>query len=225
MSNCIDPNYVELIARNAILKMLADHTLQAGLRDCACGWIGHETRVVTCDSLSGLVQDLIDEGEVSPSAYRVTDFSWNGTDGELTLATTDQTWTVNLSELMNAARVVNMDVNSAGTLVLTFSDGSTLEADLVPVIRGEIEDWANETWPCGPFTEVEHDGSLSGNGTSCNPLSVSADGIAFSAADGPAPSEEDSLPTVMYGPRTAVLGAPSGWINIGGMRVPHYGAV
>lgn len=220
MSNCIDPNYVELIARNAILKMLSDHTLQAGLRDCACGWIGHETRVVTCDALPGLVEALIDDGDIEFSDYRVTDFSWNGGDGELTLTTTDQSWTVNLSELMNAARVVNMDVNSAGTLVLTFSDGSTLEADLIPVIRGEIDAWANETWPCGPFTEVEHDETLTGNGTTCSPLAVAAPSVAA-----PTTSEDDALPTVMYGGRTEILGTPVGWVNIGGVRVPHYGVM
>lgn len=184
MSNCIDPNYVELIARNAILKLLSDHTLQAGLRDCSCNWIGHETRVVTCDSLVDLVSDGIEEGDIP------------------------------------VPRLLSAVVNSEGELVLTFSDGSVVTIDLAQAIRDQIQNWANEQWPCGPLTEVIHDESLTGAGTTCDPL-----GVAAGTATAPPTTETDTLPTTMYGPRTALLGEPQGWISIGGVRVPHYGAV
>ena len=39
----------------------------------------------------------------------------------------------------------------------------------------------------------------------------------------PSTSESPVLPTTLYGSRAALLGAPVGFLNIGGLRVPHYG--
>lgn len=62
MSSCIDTNLIELIVRNVIARMIQDHTLQAGLRNCApdCSWLGHETRVATCDQIPD-IDDALDD--------------------------------------------------------------------------------------------------------------------------------------------------------------------
>jgi hypothetical protein len=39
----------------------------------------------------------------------------------------------------------------------------------------------------------------------------------------PATSEAAELPTTLYGGRAALLGAPVGFLNVGGYRIPHYG--
>lgn len=39
----------------------------------------------------------------------------------------------------------------------------------------------------------------------------------------PPTHEAPELPTTLYGARTALLGAPVGFLNVGGFRVPHYG--
>lgn len=39
----------------------------------------------------------------------------------------------------------------------------------------------------------------------------------------PATSETAELPTTLYGGRAALLGAPVGFLNVGGYRIPHYG--
>lgn len=40
----------------------------------------------------------------------------------------------------------------------------------------------------------------------------------------PPTSEAAELPTTLYGGRAALLGAPVGFLNIGGYRIPHYGS-
>ncbi len=95
-SNCVDTALLELIVRNAVFKMLQDHTLQSGVKACDCNWIGHETKLVTCDALPGLAGDLVEDGLVS----RVVDFTWDPVTHELTLETVSQSWTVNLSTIL-----------------------------------------------------------------------------------------------------------------------------
>lgn len=48
--------------------------------------------------------------------------------------------------------------------------------------------------------------------------------VAFEACEfPPQTSEASELPTTLYGGRAALLGAPVGFLDIGGFRVPHYG--
>jgi hypothetical protein len=39
----------------------------------------------------------------------------------------------------------------------------------------------------------------------------------------PPVTESDALPTTLYGGREALLGAPVGFLEVGGYRIPHYG--
>lgn len=86
MSSCIDQNFIELIVRNVIARMIQDHTLQAGLRSCLpdCGWLGHETRVATCDQLPD-VDDAIEDA--------LEDFLCNAEFKACVLATIRELWT------------------------------------------------------------------------------------------------------------------------------------
>lgn len=48
--------------------------------------------------------------------------------------------------------------------------------------------------------------------------------LQFEACAFPPPtSESTELPTTLYGGRGALLGAPVGFLDIGGFRIPHYG--
>lgn len=62
---CVDPEYIELIVKSVLQDKLACHELQAGLQDCDSGWLGHESRVVLCDTLIDLVQDAVDDGSLT----------------------------------------------------------------------------------------------------------------------------------------------------------------
>lgn len=196
-SNCVDQNLIELIARNAVMKLIQDHTLQPGLKSCDCNWLGGEVRIPTCDALPSIINEFIEGGELDlPTPTRV-------------------------------------DVTAGGELVITLSDGSAISGDLSAYVRSAIEAWSAETFPCGPFTHVITDDTLTGNGTECAPLSVvlpeqdccATGEVDATAATAPSTTEDSELPTTLYGGRTAMLGAPVGWINVGGLRVPHYGAV
>lgn len=60
---------------------------------------------------------------------------------------------------------------------------------------------------------------------SCTEMHAAIDSaLQFDACTFPPPINESAeLPTTLYGGRQALLGAPVGFLDIGGFRVPHYG--
>lgn len=131
MSNCVDQATIELIARNVVLRMVMDHTLQAGLRSCEtdCSWLGHETRVVTCAQLEGAIDDAL--------GLQVEAFEFNSETNQLTLRTNNSSHTVDLSSL-EGGRPVAFNVDAEGVLSLTTQDGTVLTTNLGAYVDAAI---------------------------------------------------------------------------------------
>lgn len=131
MSNCVDQATIELIARNVVLRMVMDHTLQAGLRSCEtdCSWLGHETRVVTCAQLEGAIDDAL--------GLQVEEFEFNSETNQLTLRTNNSTHTVDLSSL-EGGRPVAFNVDAEGVISLTTQDGTVLTTNLGAYVDAAI---------------------------------------------------------------------------------------
>lgn len=131
MSNCVDQATIELIARNVVLRMIMDHTVQAGLRSCEtdCSWLGHETRVVTCAQLEGAIDDAL--------GLQVEAFEFNSETNQLTLRTNNSSHTVDLSSL-EGGRPVAFNVDAEGVLSLTTQDGTVLTTNLGAYVDAAI---------------------------------------------------------------------------------------
>ena len=221
MSNCVESSYIELIARNAILKMLSDHTLQAGLRDCECSWLGHEAKVATCNQLADVTPESLDVNSEGELILTLGD----GSQISVPLAPFIQ-------ELVDAAKVVALNATASGELVLTFGDGSQLTVNLTDLVMNVLNAYIAERWPCGLMDRVnyEEDQPFKGMGSDCSPFEFDCEkaapciGEVFASdeADAPSTTETPVLPTTMFGARTAVLGQPDGWMNIGGKKVPYW---
>ena len=146
MSNCVDQATIELIARNVVLRMVMDHTLQAGLRSCEtdCSWLGHETRVVTCDQLEGAIDDAL--------GLQVEAFEFNSETNQLTLRTNNSTHTVDLSSL-EGGRPVAFNVDAEGAISLTTQDGTVLTTNLGPYVDAAIDAALNDWMDSDEFRQ------------------------------------------------------------------------
>lgn len=146
MSNCVDQATIELIARNVVLRMVMDHTLQAGLRSCEtdCSWLGHETRVVTCDQLEGAIDDAL--------GLQVEAFEFNSETNQLTLRTNNSTHTVDLSSL-EGGRPVAFNVDAEGVISLTTQDGTVLTTNLGPYVDAAIDAALNDRMDSDEFRQ------------------------------------------------------------------------
>lgn len=246
MSNCVDQALIELIARNAILKMITDHTLQPALRDCDCGWLGHETTVLTCAALDAKIAEMVQDGTIS----RITGVTFDAATNEIVVTTEAEVFRASLAPLVNGiaadlanavlalqgqiddSRTQSLAIDAAGLLVLTRGDGTTASVDLATFLSGQVNDVLNEFWPCGPLQRVHTvaDSPFTGQGTSCDPLGLDceamadcvADGLADLIASAPPTNEGPALPTTVYGARVALLGQPDGWLDIGGRKIPFW---
>lgn len=245
MSNCVDQALIELIARNAILKMLADHTLQAGLRDCDCGWLGHETTVLTCAALDTKIAEMVADGTIS----RITGVTFDAVTNEIVVTTEAQEFRAGLQPLLdsvaddlasavsalqaqiNAERTQSLTIDAFGQLVLTRGNGTTTAVDLETFLQSQVNEVLNEFWPCGPLQRVHYgDAPFTGQGTSCDPLGLDCEelaecvgeALADQIASAPPTNEGPALPTTVYGARVALLGQPDGWLDIGGRKIPFW---
>ena len=146
MSNCVDQATIELIARNVVLRMVMDHTLQAGLRSCEtdCSWLGHETRVVTCDQLEGAIDDAL--------GLQVEAFEFNSETNQLTLRTNNSTHTVDLSSL-EGGRPVAFNIDAEGVISLTTQDGTVLTTNLGPYVDAAIDAALNDRMDSDEFRQ------------------------------------------------------------------------
>lgn len=146
MSNCVDQATIELIARNVVLRMVMDHTLQAGLRSCEtdCSWLGHETRVVTCDQLEGAIDDAL--------GLQVEAFEFNSETNQLTLRTNNSTHTVDLTSL-EGGRPVAINVDAEGVISLTTQDGTVLTTNLGPYVDAAIDAALNDRMDSDEFRQ------------------------------------------------------------------------
>ena len=146
MSNCVDQATIELIARNVVLRMVMDHTLQAGLRSCEtdCSWLGHETRVVTCDQLEGAIDDAL--------GLQVEAFEFNSETNQLTLRTNNSTHTVDLSSL-EGGRPVAINVDAEGVISLTTQDGTVLTTNLGAYVDAAIDAALNDRMGSDEFRQ------------------------------------------------------------------------
>ncbi|NML34523.1 hypothetical protein [Paraburkholderia antibiotica] len=119
----------------------------------------------------------------------------------------------------NFLTVVSYDPNTH-TMTFTVGDGSPEYvvdlSDLVPIVIAQTS-------------------GLTGNGTVASPLSVQikaggglaldTSGLSFSPAAVAAPNTttDTTLPTGIIGDRSALLGSPSGWLDIGnGRKLPYW---
>lgn len=238
MSNCVDQATIELISRNVVLRMVMDHTLQAGLRSCEadCSWLGHETRVVTCAQLEGAIDDAL--------GLQVEEFVFNSETNQLTLRTNNSAHTVDLSTL-EGGRPVAFNVDAEGEISLTTQDGTVLATNLGAYVDAAINGALNDRLGSDEFRQdtidlIHAEMARDEFQTAVRNLIQSsyvtdefADAVtdiaveAFSnmsatAAAAPDSTTEDSLPTTMIGDRTALLGQPDGFMLIAGKRVPFW---
>ena len=98
MANCVDQAYIEMIVRNVVAQLTQDHVVQMALKNCAGNWLGHESRVVECSELEGLVQDMIDNGDLTlpPDVdVKVTAARYEGSTLVLTLSDGSEVQTSN----------------------------------------------------------------------------------------------------------------------------------
>lgn len=306
MSNCVDQATIELIARNVVLRMVMDHTLQAGLRSCEpdCGWLGHETRVVTCDQMENAIEEAL--------GLQVEDFKFDPETNQLTLRTNNSTHTVDLS-VLEGGRPVALNVTADGVIELTTKDGEKittslaayvdaaisqalgealagdgLRQDIIDLIHAElsrdefreaVRELIEASFASGAFetavdlriqagySSAEFQGAVDSRiqagyaseefrgtvnsliqaGYLSDEFGLAVDARISDAFDGdefrdavsdiaedvmanmqapsaasPSMSEDEALPTVMIGDRSAILGRPDGFMTIAGKRVPFW---
>lgn len=115
-------------------------------------------------------------------------------------------------------RVTAITFTADGRLVLTFSDGSTVETD-VPVMPERVaavfRDCAGQPHAAGAQLPT------------CTQMqdAIAGSRLAITGANPPTTTETPTLPTTLYGARDALLGRPAGWVNIGGYVLPYYAFV
>ena len=137
-----DQALIELIVNNAIFKAINDHVLQAALKDCDGNWLGAETRVVTCATLASKVCDLFEAGALCIDS--VTAFTYDPNTYILTLATTGNTYTADLSSLHDSTTdtfVISGSI-SGNTMNLVRNDSATVAVDLTP-LTNQIRTYVN----------------------------------------------------------------------------------
>lgn len=129
MANCVDQAYIEMIVRNVVAQLTQDHVVQMALKNCAGNWLGHESRVVECSELEGLVQDMIDNGDVTlpPDVdIKLTAARYEGNILVLTLSDGTEIRTATGAEVPADVHVTAARYEG-GKLILTLSDGSEVE--------------------------------------------------------------------------------------------------
>lgn len=223
MSNCVDQTMIELIARNAILRMIADHTLQAGLRSCSadCSWLGHETRVVTCAQLEDAIEDAL--------GLQVLSMVFDPNTNLLTLTTNGGAHSVDLSAL-EGGRPVAFNADASGNLTLTLQDGTALSTSIAAYVAAATSA-LNGDRPvalnldaAGVLTLTLQDGTSLTTSISAYVNAAVAAVMVFGTTTGPSTTESSELPTTVIGDRSQLLGRPDGWMTISGKRVPFWNA-
>ncbi|KVO05565.1 hypothetical protein WJ69_22965 [Burkholderia ubonensis] len=178
-----------------------------------------------CDALSCCIEAVVREVAFDPvrvaSVFAKCDGSVHlqgdaiPTCDEMHSAITAAVGSIPADKFLN---IVNYDPETH-TITFTLSDGATKYtvnlSDLLPV-------------------SVSQAAGLVGNGTAGAPLglqlkaggalALDGDGLSFApgAAVAPATSTGSELPTGIIGDRSALLGAPAGWLDIGGGRKLPY---
>lgn len=121
-------------------------------------------------------------------------------------------------------RVTAVTFTADGRLVITLSDGSTVETptpaslttdQVAAVFRtcaGQPHAPGNRIPTCVEMQDAIDDATAGSR-------------IGITGANPPATSENDTLPTTIYGGRDGLLGRPIGWVNIGGYVMPYYAFV
>lgn len=123
---------VEAIIGSKILELLNNGTLQAGLQSCdaACDtYLGKGTKVVTCDSLSDQLCEVINEG--NSCLPFIEAFMLTGT--QLSIVAGSETFTVDLASLFAGFTDVHVEafsMVSATTLRLLQTNGTAFDVDL-----------------------------------------------------------------------------------------------
>ena len=106
------------------------------------------------------------------------------------------------------------------TLMITSSDGSIVQADLSALAGVVSDDGVVGTGT--PTDPVRAQVSAQAG----NALVLQSDGLYVTAAQNAVPpvaNAGDTLPTHVFGERTAVLGTPNGWADLGsGRKVPYW---
>lgn len=189
---CVDPEYIELIAKSLIQKKLECHELQAGIKSCDSDWIGHENKVVLCNELEDRIQDAINDGSLEVH----TDDPITGDGSE------DDPISLDKEKLKSIVAEVfrnkDGDPLSEGTKLYSKSEVDDIAEDVDPDLKnskgkdlskgtelyntGEVDD-AIETLKkdiesqleCGLTNGVHAKDSLTGNGTCDDQLGVDKD--------------------------------------------------
>lgn len=121
-------------------------------------------------------------------------------------------------------RVTAVTFTADGRLVITLSDGTTVEtptpaslttdqvASVFRTCAGQPHAPGNRIPTCAEMQDAIDDATASSR-------------IGITGANPPATSENDTLPTTIYGGRDGLLGRPIGWVNINGYVLPYFAFV
>lgn len=121
-------------------------------------------------------------------------------------------------------RVTAVTFTADGRLVISLSDGSSVEtptpaALTLPQVAAVFTTCAGQAHVPGASvpTCAEMQAAIG--------PATGAARIGITGANPPVASENDTLPTTIYGARDGLLGRPIGWVNIGGYVLPYFAFV
>lgn len=124
-------NNIELIVKDLIRQMIDDGKLQEGLLDCNNQRIWREGRVVTCDILAAAVCQLVDDGVLC--LKEIDALTYDEATHTLSILFNDGTkksTTLPISD----TKVKSVELDGT-TLVITSTDGRSVRADLLALVR------------------------------------------------------------------------------------------
>jgi hypothetical protein len=123
-----------------------------------------------------------------------------------------------------SVRVTAVTFTADGRLVISLSDGSSVDTPTPASLTTDQVAAVFRTCagqPHTPGTRVPTCAEMQ------DAIDTAAAGhrIGITGANPPATSENDTLPTTLYGARDGLLGRPIGWVNIGGYVMPYFAFV
>lgn len=123
-----------------------------------------------------------------------------------------------------SVRVTAVTFTADGRLVISLSDGSTVETPTPASLTTDQVAAVFRTCAGQPHAPGDRIPTCTEMQDAID-TATSGARIGITGANPPATTENDTLPTTIYGGRDGLLGRPIGWVNIGGYVLPYYAFV
>lgn len=123
-----------------------------------------------------------------------------------------------------SVRVTAVTFTADGRLVISLSDGSAVETPTPASLTTDQVAAVFRTCAGQPHTPGDRIPTCTEMQDAID-TATSGARIGITGANPPATTENDTLPTTIYGGRDGLLGRPIGWVNIGGYVLPYYAFV